>query len=73
MSHQDEKEPVLVCYNIISVLFTIGIGISVQVSMCMFKMLSKLTCEQCDYKATRKFNLLRHMKSLHEGVKFTRH
>ena len=27
-------------------------------------------CKQCDYKPTRKEHLLRHIKSIHEGVKF---
>ena len=30
----------------------------------------KFPCEQCDYKATFKGNLLTHIKSTHEGVKF---
>ena len=33
------------------------------------KILSRYICEQCDYKATQKGNLLRHIESIHEGVK----
>ena len=28
-------------------------------------------CERCDFKATEKGNFLRHIKSIHEGVKFS--
>ena len=27
-------------------------------------------CDQCDYKATLKGNILKHLKSKHEGIKF---
>ena len=27
-------------------------------------------CDQCDYKATQKAHLLRHLKSKHEGIKY---
>ena len=27
-------------------------------------------CDQCDFKATYKSNLLTHIKSIHEGVKY---
>ena len=30
----------------------------------------KCTCDQCDYKATRKGSLVIHIKSKHNGVKF---
>ena len=30
----------------------------------------KFPCSQCEYKATEKGKLLRHIKSIHEGVKF---
>ena len=30
-----------------------------------------LPCEQCDYKATQKGTLLTHIKSNHEGVKYS--
>ena len=30
----------------------------------------KYSCEQCDYEATMKANLLRHLKSKHEEVKY---
>ena len=30
----------------------------------------KYPCDQCDYKATVKNDLLRHIKSRHEGVKY---
>ena len=30
----------------------------------------KFACDQCDYKARMKWNLSRHIKSLHEGIKF---
>ena len=33
-------------------------------------MLTRFSCELCEYKATQKGNLLRHIKSTHEGVKF---
>ena len=28
-------------------------------------------CEHCDYKATQKSDLLKHTKSIHDGVKFS--
>ena len=31
----------------------------------------KYLCEQCDYKATRCGNVLRHIEFKHEGVKYT--
>ena len=33
-------------------------------------MTSRFICEQCDYKATQKGYLLKHVKAIHEGVKF---
>ena len=33
-------------------------------------MTSLFFCKQCDYKATCKTSLLKHMKSIHKGVKF---
>ena len=33
-------------------------------------MLPRFDCKQCDYKATKKGNLLSHIKSIHEGLKF---
>ena len=30
----------------------------------------KYPCDQCDFKATQKSNLLTHLKSKHEGVKY---
>ena len=33
-------------------------------------MLSRFICKQCDYKAANKRNLLMHIKSIHEGIKF---
>ena len=33
-------------------------------------MFSRFNCELCDYKATQKRYLLRHIKSKHEGVRF---
>ena len=30
----------------------------------------KYPCDQCDYKATQKGDLLTHLKSIHEGVKY---
>ena len=27
-------------------------------------------CKQCEYKATHKSNLLRHIRSKHEGIKY---
>ena len=30
----------------------------------------KYACEQCDYQATTKFDLTRHIKSRHEGIKY---
>ena len=32
--------------------------------------LLRFDCDQCDYKATRKNNLLTHLKSKHEGIKY---
>ena len=29
----------------------------------------KYPCDQCDYKATKKGTLLKHIRSMHEGVK----
>ena len=31
----------------------------------------KFPCKQCDYKATQNGNLLKHIQSVHIGVKFT--
>ena len=31
---------------------------------------AKFDCDQCNYEATKKCNLVRHVKSRHEGVKF---
>ena len=30
----------------------------------------KIPCDHCDYKATERGSLLKHIKSLHEGIKF---
>ena len=32
----------------------------------------KFPCNQCDYKATQKSNLLKHIKSIHDCVKLTK-
>ena len=31
----------------------------------------KFSCDQCDYKATQKGNLLSHIKAIHEGIKIS--
>ena len=33
-------------------------------------MLPKYSCKECDYKSTRKENIMTHVKATHVGVKF---
>ena len=30
----------------------------------------KFPCNECDYKATKKVNLISHIKSVHQGIKY---